>query len=187
MKFDTDLDADDLKEVIKRYKGIYRKALNEEFPQDPKDQLFEAIKAVFRSWDNPRAIYYRRMNDIPGDWGTAVNVQTMVFGNMGDTSGTGVAFTRNPSTGEKQIYGEYLINAQGEDVVAGVRTPQPITKLAEDLPVVINSLWTLLIHWKNIIVICRIWNLQFRKENCTSYRQEMVREQPQLHSVSPVN
>ena len=128
------LDADDLKEVIKRYKGIYRKALNEEFPQDPKDQLFEAIKAVFRSWDNPRAIYYRRMNDIPGDWGTAVNVQTMVFGNMGDTSGTGVAFTRNPSTGEKQIYGEYLINAQGEDVVAGVRTPQPITKLAEDLP-----------------------------------------------------
>ena len=134
VKFDTDLDADDLKEVIKRYKGIYRKALNEEFPQDPKDQLFEAIKAVFRSWDNPRAIYYRRMNDIPGDWGTAVNVQTMVFGNMGDTSGTGVAFTRNPSTGEKQIYGEYLINAQGEDVVAGVRTPQPITKLAEDLP-----------------------------------------------------
>ena len=96
--------------------------------------MFEAIKAVFRSWDNPRAIYYRRMNDIPGDWGTAVNVQTMVFGNMGDTSGTGVAFTRNPSTGEKQIYGEYLINAQGEDVVAGVRTPQPITKLAEDLP-----------------------------------------------------
>ena len=112
--------------MIKRYKGIYRKALNEEFPQDPKDQLFEAIKAVFRSWDNPRAIYYRRMNDIPGDWGTAVNVQTMVCGNMGDTSGSCVAFTRNPSTGEKQIYGEYLINAQGEDVVAGVRTPMPI-------------------------------------------------------------
>ncbi|MGN0418173.1 MULTISPECIES: pyruvate, phosphate dikinase [Anaerostipes] len=134
VKFDTDLDADDLKEVIARYKKIYKKALGEDFPQDPKDQLFEAIKAVFRSWDNPRAIYYRRMNDIPGDWGTAVNVQTMVFGNMGDTSGTGVAFTRNPSTGEKQIYGEYLINAQGEDVVAGVRTPQPISKLAEDLP-----------------------------------------------------
>ncbi|MDO4169869.1 MAG: pyruvate, phosphate dikinase [Lachnospiraceae bacterium] len=134
VQFDTDLDADDLKEVIRRYKKIYKKELGEDFPQDPKDQLFEAIKAVFRSWDNPRAIYYRRMNDIPGDWGTAVNVQTMVFGNMGDTSGTGVAFTRNPSTGEKQIYGEYLINAQGEDVVAGVRTPQPITKLAEDLP-----------------------------------------------------
>ena len=101
----------------------------EEFPQDPKEQLMGAVKAVFRSWDNPRAIVYRRMNDIPGDWGTAVNVQTMVFGNMGDTSGTGVAFTRNPSTGEKGIFGEYLINAQGEDVVAGVRTPQPITKL----------------------------------------------------------
>ena len=106
----------------------------EEFPQDPTEQLMGAVKAVFRSWDNPRAIVYRRMNDIPGDWGTAVNVQAMVFGNMGETSGTGVAFTRNPSTGEKGIYGEYLINAQGEDVVAGVRTPQPITKLAEDLP-----------------------------------------------------
>ena len=94
----------------------------------------EAVKAVFRSWDNPRAIVYRRMNDIPGDWGTAVNVQAMVFGNMGDTSGTGVAFTRDPSTGEKGIFGEYLINAQGEDVVAGIRTPQPISKLAEDLP-----------------------------------------------------
>ena len=134
VEYDTDVDADDMKEVIKRYKAIYKTALGEDFPQDPKEQLFEAIKAVFRSWDNPRAIYYRRMNDIPGDWGTAVNVQTMVFGNMGDTSGTGVAFTRNPSTGEKQIYGEYLINAQGEDVVAGVRTPQPITKLKEDLP-----------------------------------------------------
>ena len=106
----------------------------EEFPQDPSEQLMGAVKAVFRSWDNPRAIVYRRMNDIPGDWGTAVNVQAMVFGNMGETSGTGVAFTRNPSTGEKGIYGEYLINAQGEDVVAGVRTPQPISKLAEDLP-----------------------------------------------------
>ncbi|MEE1312815.1 MAG: pyruvate, phosphate dikinase [Lachnospiraceae bacterium] len=133
-KFDTDLTADDLKELINVYKSIYREALGEEFPQDPKVQLLEAVKAVFRSWDNPRAIYYRRMNDIPGDWGTAVNVQAMVFGNMGNTSGTGVAFTRNPSTGEKQIYGEYLINAQGEDVVAGVRTPEPITKLKEDLP-----------------------------------------------------
>ncbi len=106
----------------------------EEFPQDPKEQLMGAVKAVFRSWDNPRAIVYRRMNDIPGDWGTAVNVQTMVFGNKGETSGTGVAFTRNPSTGEKGIFGEYLINAQGEDVVAGVRTPQPITQLEKDLP-----------------------------------------------------
>ncbi len=133
-KYDTDLTADDLKEIIVRFKNIYQDAMGEEFPQDPMVQLMEAVKAVFRSWDNPRAIVYRRMNDIPGDWGTAVNVQAMVFGNMGDTSGTGVAFTRNPSTGEKGIYGEYLINAQGEDVVAGVRTPQPITRLAEDLP-----------------------------------------------------
>lgn len=133
-KYDTDLTADDLKEVIARYKAIYKEKMGEEFPQDPKVQLMEAVKAVFRSWDNPRAIVYRRMNDIPGDWGTAVNVQSMVFGNMGDTSGTGVAFTRNPSTGEKGIFGEYLINAQGEDVVAGIRTPQPIGKLAEDLP-----------------------------------------------------
>ncbi|MGN1271176.1 MAG: pyruvate, phosphate dikinase [Clostridia bacterium] len=133
--YDTELTVDDLKELVKRFKEVYKKAMNgEEFPQDPTEQLMGAVKAVFRSWDNPRAIVYRRMNDIPGDWGTAVNVQAMVFGNMGETSGTGVAFTRNPSTGEKGIYGEYLINAQGEDVVAGVRTPQPITKLAEDLP-----------------------------------------------------
>ena len=133
--FDTELTADDLKDLANRFKAVYKDAMNgEEFPQDPKDQLMGAVKAVFRSWDNPRAIVYRRMNDIPGDWGTAVNVQTMVFGNKGETSGTGVAFTRNPSTGEKGIYGEYLINAQGEDVVAGVRTPQPISKLAEDLP-----------------------------------------------------
>ena len=132
---DTELNVDDLKELVKRFKKIYSDHMNgEEFPQDAREQLMGAVKAVFRSWDNPRAIVYRRMNDIPGDWGTAVNVQAMVFGNMGDTSGTGVAFTRNPSTGEKGIYGEYLINAQGEDVVAGVRTPQPITKLAEDLP-----------------------------------------------------
>ncbi|MCI8598322.1 MAG: pyruvate, phosphate dikinase [Lachnospiraceae bacterium] len=134
VKFDTELTADDLKELIARFKAVYKEAKNEDFPQDPKEQLIGAVQAVFRSWDNPRAIVYRRMNDIPGDWGTAVNVQAMVFGNMGDTSGTGVAFTRNPATGEKGIFGEYLINAQGEDVVAGVRTPQPITKLQEDLP-----------------------------------------------------
>ena len=133
--FDTDLTADDLKELAAKFKAVYKEAMNgEEFPQEPKDQLMGAVKAVFRSWDNPRAIVYRRMNDIPGDWGTAVNVQTMVFGNKGETSGTGVAFTRNPSTGEKGIYGEYLINAQGEDVVAGVRTPQPITQLENDMP-----------------------------------------------------
>ena len=133
--FDTELTADDLKELANKFKAVYKEAMNgADFPQDPVEQLMGAVKAVFRSWDNPRAIVYRRMNDIPGDWGTAVNVQCMVFGNKGETSGTGVAFTRNPSTGEKGIYGEYLINAQGEDVVAGVRTPQPITKLAEDLP-----------------------------------------------------
>ena len=133
--FDTELTTEDLKELVKRFKAVYKENMKgEEFPQDPVEQLMGAVKAVFRSWDNPRAIVYRRMNDIPGDWGTAVNVQAMVFGNMGETSGTGVAFTRNPSTGEKGIYGEYLINAQGEDVVAGVRTPQPISKLAEDLP-----------------------------------------------------
>lgn len=135
IKFDTELTVDDLKELVVRFKTVYKENMNgEEFPQDPVEQLMGAVKAVFRSWDNPRAIVYRRMNDIPGDWGTAVNVQSMVFGNMGETSGTGVAFTRNPSTGEKGIYGEYLINAQGEDVVAGVRTPQPITKLETDLP-----------------------------------------------------
>ena len=133
--YDTELTADDLKELAERFKAVYKDAMNgEEFPQDPKEQLMGAVKAVFRSWDNPRAIVYRRMNDIPGDWGTAVNVQTMVFGNKGETSGTGVAFTRNPSTGEKGIFGEYLINAQGEDVVAGVRTPQPISQLEKDLP-----------------------------------------------------
>ncbi len=135
VKYDTELTAEDLKVLIDRFKKVYKEAMKgEEFPQDPKVQLMEAVKAVFRSWDNPRAIVYRRMNDIPGDWGTAVNVQTMVFGNKGNTSGTGVAFTRNPSTGEKGIFGEYLINAQGEDVVAGVRTPQPITQLEQDLP-----------------------------------------------------
>ena len=134
VKYDRELSADDLKEVVVRFKEIYKKHMGVDFPQDPKVQLMEAVKAVFRSWDNPRAIYYRRMNDIPGDWGTAVNVQSMVFGNMGETSGTGVAFTRNPSTGEKKLYGEYLLNAQGEDVVAGIRTPEPISHLQEQMP-----------------------------------------------------
>lgn len=135
VKYDTELTAEDLKELAEKFKEVYKNHMNgEEFPQNPKEQLMGAVRAVFRSWDNPRAIVYRRMNDIPGDWGTAVNVQTMVFGNKGETSGTGVAFTRNPSTGEKGIFGEYLINAQGEDVVAGVRTPQPISQLEKDLP-----------------------------------------------------
>lgn len=134
VKYDTDLDTQDLKNVVESYKSIYVKEMGESFPQEPKKQLIEAVTAVFRSWDNPRANVYRRLNDIPGNWGTAVNVQRMAFGNMGNTSGTGVAFTRNPANGENKIFGEYLINAQGEDVVAGVRTPQPLQKLKEDLP-----------------------------------------------------
>lgn len=138
-KQDTDLDAEDLKEVVRRYKELYRKEKGTDFPQDPRAQLMEAVKAVFRSWNNPRAIVYRRLNDIPGDWGTAVNVQEMVYGNMGEDSGTGVAFTRNPSTGEKKLYGEFLMNAQGEDVVAGIRTPQSIDVLREINPEVYDQ------------------------------------------------
>ncbi|MDD4290926.1 MAG: pyruvate, phosphate dikinase [Clostridia bacterium] len=139
VKLDTELDAEDLKNVVERFKKLYLEVKGEEFPQEPKEQLMAAVLAVFRSWDNPRAIYYRRMNDIPGDWGTAVNVQSMVFGNMGETSGTGVAFTRNPSTGDKGVYGEYLMNAQGEDVVAGIRTPFPISHLQEQNPEVFEQ------------------------------------------------
>ncbi len=139
VKFDTDLNADDLKKLVGQFLELYKKEKGEEFPQEPKVQLIEAITAVFRSWDNPRAIVYRRLNDIPGDWGTAVNVQEMVFGNKGETSGTGVAFSRNPSTGEKKIFAEYLMNAQGEDVVAGIRTPQDISKLEKDMPEVYNQ------------------------------------------------
>ncbi|KNY28097.1 pyruvate, phosphate dikinase [Pseudobacteroides cellulosolvens] len=137
--FDTDLTAVNLKEVVKRYKELFKKEKGFDFPQEPKIQLLEAVKAVFRSWDNPRAIVYRRLNDIPGDWGTAVNVQEMVYGNMGNDSGTGVAFTRNPSTGEKKLYGEFLMNAQGEDVVAGIRTPQSIDQLKEINPDAYNQ------------------------------------------------
>ena len=131
---DVDLTADDLKELANQFKAEYKKMLGQDFPVDPKEQLMEAIKAVFRSWDNPRANVYRRDNDIPYSWGTAVNVQMMAFGNMGDTSGTGVAFTRDPATGEKHLMGEFLMNAQGEDVVAGVRTPQKIDQLKEVMP-----------------------------------------------------
>lgn len=134
VKLDTELDADDLKELVKRFKEFYKEKKGEDFPSDPKVQLIESITAVFRSWNNPRAIVYRRLNDIPSNWGTAVNVQEMVFGNKGETSGTGVGFTRNPATGEKEIFAEYLMNAQGEDVVAGIRTPHPISKLHEDMP-----------------------------------------------------
>ena len=141
VKYDTGLTADDLKELVAIFKKIYFDDQGKEFPQDPIHQLYEAIKAVFHSWDNPRAFVYRRMNDIPYSWGTAVNVQMMVFGNMGDTSGTGVAFTRNAATGENAMFGEYLINAQGEDVVAGVRTPKPIATLEQDMPEVYKQFY----------------------------------------------
>ncbi|AZT90299.1 pyruvate, phosphate dikinase [Caldicellulosiruptor changbaiensis] len=139
-KYDTDLTAEHLKEVVVKYKELYKTEKGEDFPQDPKVQLLEAVKAVFRSWNNPRAIVYRRLNEIPHDWGTAVNVQMMAYGNMGNDSGTGVAFTRNPATGEKELYGEFLMNAQGEDVVAGIRTPQPISALKETMPEVYQQL-----------------------------------------------
>ena len=131
VKLDTELTAEDLKELVKRYKEIYKNIVGKDFPEDPYEQLIQSIEAVFRSWNNARAITYRKLNDIPGDWGTAVNVQEMVFGNLGETSGTGVAFSRNPATGENKLFGEYLMNAQGEDVVAGVRTPQHIETLRE--------------------------------------------------------
>jgi len=154
VKLDTELDADDLKEVVKKFKAFYKEAKGEEFPSDPKLQLIESITAVFRSWDNPRAIVYRRMNDIPSSWGTAVNVQAMVFGNKGETSGTGVAFSRNPSTGEKKIYAEYLMNAQGEDVVAGIRTPEDISTLEQRNPEVykqfMDIVHTLENHYKDM-------------------------------------
>ncbi len=151
---DIDLTADDLKVLASQFKAEYKDKVGSDFPSDAKEQLMGAVKAVFRSWNNPRAIVYRRMNDIPGSWGTAVNVQMMAFGNWSDTSGTGVAFTRNPSTGEKALFGEYLINAQGEDVVAGVRTPKPIAKLQEDMPEVydqfVNIAKTLEDHYRDM-------------------------------------
>ena len=134
VKLDTELDTDDLKLMVKKFKEFYCEQLHDDFPTDPKEQLILAVEAVFKSWENPRAQYYRKMNDIPSSWGTAVNVQMMVFGNMGETSGTGVAFTRNPATGENKLYGEFLMNAQGEDVVAGIRTPQTIDHLKDIMP-----------------------------------------------------
>ncbi|MEG2429581.1 MAG: pyruvate, phosphate dikinase, partial [Oscillospiraceae bacterium] len=149
VKLDTDLTAEDLKDLAGQFKAEYKKAIGVDFPSDPKEQLMGAIKAVFRSWDNPRANYYRRMNDIPSNWGTAVNIQMMVFGNMGETSGTGVAFSRNPSTGEAKLYGEYLMNAQGEDVVAGVRTPLTIDQLKEQNKAVYDEFYKIVYTLEN--------------------------------------
>ena len=160
---DIELDTEDMKTLVKLFKEFYRQEKGTDFPTDPKEQLMEAVKAVFRSWDNPRANVYRRMNDIPYSWGTAVNVQPMVFGNLNENSGTGVAFTRDPATGEKNLFGEYLINAQGEDVVAGVRTPSPIARLAEDMPAVYEQ-------FKNIATnlerhYCDMQDMEFTIEN----------------------
>jgi pyruvate,orthophosphate dikinase len=181
-EIDTDLSAEDLKEVVSRYKAVVREKAGKDFPQDPREQLQMSIDAVFGSWNNDRAILYRKLNDIKGLLGTAVNVQAMVFGNMGDTSGTGVAFTRNPSTGENKLYGEFLINAQGEDVVAGIRTPQPIAEL--ELKLCLKLIKSLQQYYrmdlKNIIKICKIWNLLFKKVDYFSYKQEMVKEQLKL-------
>ncbi len=153
-KFDTDLTCEHLKSIVEEYKAIYKKEVKSDFPQDPKTQLMLAVEAVFRSWNNPRAIVYRKLNDIPNDLGTAVNIQSMVFGNMGDTSGTGVAFTRDPATGENKLLGEYLINAQGEDVVAGIRTPQPIATLEKVMPNIykqfVDTVKTLENHYKDM-------------------------------------
>ena len=154
VQLDTELTAADLQELAEQFKGVYKKKVGQDFPTDPVEQLMGAIDAVFRSWNNPRAIYYRRINDIPSSWGTAVNVQEMVFGNTGDTSGTGVAFSRSPATGEKQLYGEFLMNAQGEDVVAGIRTPQPIQQLKDTNPAVYQEfhdiVYKLEAHYKDM-------------------------------------
>lgn len=162
-QYDNELTAEDLKGVIGEFKKLYKEEIGQEFPNDPKKQLMEAVEAVFRSWNNHRAIVYRRMNDIPSSWGTAVNVQMMVFGNMGNTSGTGVAFTRNPATGEKKIFGEYLINAQGEDVVAGIRTPKPISTLEQDMPHVYKEFMEIATKLENHY--CDMQDMEFTIEN----------------------
>jgi pyruvate,orthophosphate dikinase len=157
-KLDTDLDAKALKEVVEEYKRVIRKYAKRDSPQDPLEQLTLARDAVFRSWNNERARHYRRMNLISDELGTAVNVQAMVFGNLGETSGTGVGFTRNPATGAKEFYGEYLMNAQGEDVVAGIRTPLPISELERVMPEVYRQLRTSVRVWSRTIATCKTSN-----------------------------
>ena len=202
---DVELTAEDLKELANQFKAEYKSKIGVEFPTDPKEQLFGAVKAVFRSWDNPRANYYRMQNDIPYSWGTAVNVQMMAFGNMGDTSGTGVAFTRNPATGEKKLMGEFLMNAQGEDVVAGVRTPMPIDKMKEIMPEVYEQFQgichTLENHYKDMqdmeftIEDKHLYMLQTRngkrtaaaaiKIACDLIDEGMITEQEALMQIDP--
>jgi len=205
VKLDTELDAGDLKELARQFKEEYKNKIGVDFPSDPVEQLFGAIKAVFRSWDNPRANYYRRMNDIPSSWGTAVNVQMMVFGNMGETSGTGVAFSRNPSTGERKLYGEFLMNAQGEDVVAGVRTPQTIDQLKEQNSAVYEEfykiVYTLEKHYKDMqdmeftIEEGKLYMLQTRNGKrtaaaalqiaCDLVAEKMISEEDAIKMIDP--
>ena len=170
-KLDTDLDAKALKEVIEEYKKVVKKHAKQDFPQDPHEQLVMARDAVFRSWQNDRAKHYRRINNIDDMLGTAVNVQAMVYGNLGDTSGTGVGFTRNPATGAKEFYGEFLMNAQGEDVVSGVRTPVPILELQKIMPMSTTSCATLRRAWRNITKTCRISSSPSRMASSTCCRR----------------
>ncbi len=176
VKLDVELTADDLKELAMQFKAEYKEKIGADFPSDPKEQLVGAIKAVFRSWDNPRANVYRRDNDIPYSWGTAVNVQMMAFGNMGDDCGTGVAFTRDPATGNKGLFGEFLTNAQGEDVVAGVRTPMHIAEMEQKFPEAFAKFTevchTLETHFRE----CRIWCSPLSMASYTCCRYVMVRE-----------
>ena len=177
---DVELDANDLKELAGQFKAEYKAKIGEDFPSDPKEQLMGAIKAVFRSWDNPRANVYRRDNDIPYSWGTAVNVQSMAFGNMGDDCGTGVAFTRDPATGAKGLFGEFLTNAQGEDVVAGVRTPMHIQEMEQKFLRLSRSSQKFARLLKTTTEICRIWSSQLNTVSSICSRQETVREQLRL-------
>jgi len=170
-KLDTDLDAKALKEVIEEYKKVVKKHTKRDFPQDPHEQLVMSRDAVFRSWQNDRAKHYRRINNIDDMLGTAVNVQAMVYGNLGDTSGTGVGFTRNPATGAKEFYGEFLMNAQGEDVVSGVRTPVPILELQKIMPMCTTSSAKLPRGWKSITAICRISSSPFKMASSTCCRR----------------
>jgi pyruvate,orthophosphate dikinase len=173
---DTDLTGTDWQKIVSVYKDIYQEQLQRPFPQEPKEQLFLAVAAVFKSWNNPRAKTYRRLNTISDSLGTAVNIQEMVFGNFGDISGTGVAFTRNPATGEKQLFGEFLINAQGEDVVAGVRTPKPISELADIAQRFMKTFYQSDINWSFTTKICRISSLPLKTASYLFYRQEMENE-----------
>ena len=184
-KFDTDLTADDLKAVIAEYKKLVQKKTGKPFPQDANEQLSMARNAVFRSWWNPRAGHYRKMNKIADDLGTAVNIQAMVFGNMGDTSATGVGFTRNPATGEKEFYGEFLINAQGEDVVAGIRTPRPITELeAGDAARSTSSSAKSPPSWNSTTATCRTSSSPSRKASCTCCRPATASARVRRRSAS---